>query len=136
MRYTFVIACLALLACGTAVASEDGESTRVGIVPFGYSGSDARWISEKLFNELKNNFEDSEEYSFISKGDLEDAFEDLGFNPSDFEYGVPPSFVANAGIALGADMILYGNISPSGEEFMVLWNVCIPVSGNTVNADP
>ncbi len=136
MRYIFVIACLALLACGTAVASEDGESTRVGIVPFGYSGSDARWISEKLFNELKNNFEDSEEYSFISKDDLKDAFEDLGFNPSDFEYGVPSSFVANAGIALGADMILYGNISPSGEEFMVLWNVCIPVSGNTVNADP
>ena len=136
MRYTFALVCLGLLACGTAIASEDIESTRIGIVPFGYSGSDARWVSEKLFNELKNNFEDSEEYSFISKGDLEDAFEDLGFNPSDFEYGVPPTFVVNAGVALGADMILYGNVSPSGEEFTVSWNVCIPISGNTVNADP
>jgi len=136
MKITFATACLILVACGTAVASGDGEASRVGIVPFGYSGSDARWVSEKLYDSLKDIFEDSPEYSFISNGDLEDAFEDLGFSPSDFEYGVPPDFVADAGVALGAEMILYGNIAPSGEQFQVLWNISIPASGNTINADP
>ncbi len=136
MRIMFATVCLILLACGTAVASGDSESARVGIVPFGYSGSDAQWISNKLYDSLKDIFEDSPEFSFISEGDLEDAFEDLGFNPSDFEYGVPPDFVADAGIALGAEMILYGNIAPAGEAFQVFWNVSIPASGNTINADP
>ncbi len=136
MRIMFATVCLTLLACGIAVASEDGEAARVGVVPFGYSGSDARWISDKLYDSLKDILEDSSEYSFISKGDIEDAFEDLGFNPSDFEYGVPPDFVADAGVALGAEMILYGNIAPYGEEFQVFWNVSIPASGNTINADP
>jgi len=136
MRIIFASVCLIVLACGTAIASDESEATRVGIVPFGYSGSDARWISEKLYDKLKDIFEDSAEYSFISENDLDDAFEDLGFNPSDFEYGVPPTFVANAGVALGAEMILYGNVSPAGEEFQVLWNVSIPASGNTINADP
>jgi len=132
----FTTVFLALLACGTAIASGDGEATSIGVVPFGYSGSDARWISDKLFDNLKDILEDSPEYSFISEGDLEDAFEDLGFNPSDFEYGVPPDFVVNAGMALGADLIIYGNIAPSGDEFQVFWNVSIPTSGNTINADP
>ncbi len=136
MRIMFATVCLILLACGIAVASGGGEAVRIGIVPFGYSGSDARWISNKLYDALKDIFEDSPEYSFISKGDLEDAFEDLGFNPSDFEYGVPPDFVVDAGVALGAEMILYGNIAPAGEEFQVIWNVNIPASGNTINADP
>ncbi len=136
MRIMFATVCLTLLACGIAVAQGEMEAIRIGIVPFGYSDSDARWVSNKLFDALKDIFEDSPEYSFISKGDLEDAFEDLGFNPSDFEYGVPPDFVVDAGIALGAKMILYGNISPSGDEFHVYWNVSITASGNTINADP
>ncbi|NOQ21747.1 MAG: tetratricopeptide repeat protein [Candidatus Aegiribacteria sp.] len=136
MRIMFATVCLILLACGTAVASGDGEAARIGIVPFGYSCSDARWISNKLYDALKDILEDSPEYSFISKGDLEDAFEDLGFNPSDFEYGVPPDFVVDAGLALGTEMILYGNITPAGDEFQVLWNVSITASGNTINADP
>ncbi|MCK4806781.1 MAG: tetratricopeptide repeat protein [Candidatus Aegiribacteria sp.] len=136
MRIMCTTVCLILLACGIAVAQGDGEATRVGIVPFGYCGSDARWVSNKLYDGLKDILEDSPEYSFISEGDLEDAFEDLGFNPSDFEYGVPPDFVADAGVALGAEMILYGNIAPAGEEFQVFWNVSIPASGNTINADP
>ncbi len=136
MRIISATVCLTLLACGIAVAAGDGEATRIGVVPFGYSGSDARWVSNKLYDGLEDILEDSPEYSFISDGDLEDAFEDLGFNPSDFEYGVPPDFVVDAGIALGAEMILYGNIAPAGEEFQVFWNVSIPASGNTINADP
>lgn len=136
MRITFATTCLILLACGIAVASGDSEAARVGIVPFGYSGSDARWVSEKLYDALEDIFEESPDFSFISDNDLDDAFEELGFNPSDFEYGVPPDFVADAGVALGAEMILYGNIAPSGDEFQVYWNVSIPASGNTINADP
>lgn len=136
MRIIFATVCLTLLACSIAVAAGDGEAVRIGVVPFGYSGSDARWVSNKLYDGLKDILEDSPEYSFISDGDLEDAFEDLGFNTSDFEYGVPPDFVVDAGIALGADMILYGNIAPAEEEFQVFWNVSIPASGNTINAVP
>ena len=136
MKIMFSTACLILLACNIAVASEDQESARIGIVPFGYSGSDARWVSEKLYDSIKDILEDSPEYSFISEGDLEDAFENLGFNPSDFEYGVPPDFVADAGVALGAEMILFGNIAPAEDNFQVFWNICIPASGNTINADP
>ena len=137
MRITIAVACLAMLACGTAVASGDGGTTLVGVVPFGYSGSDSRWISEKLFDFLEDGFEGSAEYSFISNGDLEDAFEDQGFNPSDFEYGVPPDFVVSAGLALGADIILYGNVFPgAGEQFQVIVNIGIPASGNTISTDP
>ncbi len=137
MRMTIAAVCLAMLACSTAIASGEEDATLVGVVPFGYSGSDSRWISEKLYDYLKDGFDDESGYSFISEGDLEDAFEDLGFNPSDFEYGVPPDFVMNAGIALEADIILYGNVFPSSDEsFQVLWNIGIPNSGNTVNIDP
>jgi len=131
MRIMFATVCLILLACGIAVAQGEGEAVRIGIVPFGYCGSDARWISNKLYDGLKDILEESPEYSLISKGDLEDAFEDIGF-----KYGVPPDFVVDAGVALGAEMILYGNIAPNEEEFQVFWNVSITASGNTINADP
>jgi len=136
MRLIIASACLMMLACTTAVAQGGSDAARVGIVPFGYCNSDARWVSEKLYDNLKDIFEDSPEYIFISNNDLEDAFEDQGFNCSDFEYGVPPDFVVNAGVVLNADMILYGNVSQVGEEFQVAWNIAIPASGNTINADP
>lgn len=136
MRYIIIGAIMMLLACSAAVASQGEEATRIGVVPFGYCDSDTRWIGEKLFDSLKDIFEESPEYSFISEGDLEDAFEDQGFNCSDFEYGVPPDFVVGAGLALNADMIIYGSVSPAGDEFQVFWNISIPASGNTVNATP
>lgn len=136
MRLFVASVCLALLACSTAVAQGGEEASRVGIVPFGYCNSDARWVSEKLYDNLKDLMEENTDYVFISEGDLEDAFEDQGFNCSHFEYGVPPDFVVNAGVALGADMIIYGNVTQSGELFQVQWNIAIPASGNTINADP
>jgi len=137
MKFAAAFTCFISLACGTAVASDSAEGARVGIVPFGYCNSDARWISEKLYDNLKDILEESSEYIFISEGDLEDAFEDQGFNCSDFEYGVPPNFVVNAGVALNADMILYGNVAGAGgDQFQVVWNISIPSSGNTINASP
>jgi tetratricopeptide (TPR) repeat protein len=137
MRITCAAACLAMIACGTAAASGGGDTATVGVVPFGYSDDDARWISEKLFDFLIAGLEDAEQYSFISEGDLEDAFEGMGFNPSDFEYGVPPDFVVSAGVSLAADMMIYGNIAPGGGGmYQVTWNICVPSSGNTINADP
>jgi len=137
MRITFAAACLALIACGTAVASGGGDATTVGVVPFGYSDDDARWISEKLYDFLTEGLEDADPYSFISEGELEGAFEGVGFNPSDFEYGVPPDFVVAAGVSLAADMMIYGNVAPSGGDmYQVTWNICVPSSGNTINADP
>ncbi|MBN2585731.1 MAG: tetratricopeptide repeat protein [Candidatus Fermentibacteraceae bacterium] len=136
MRFFIASACLMLLACGTAVAQGDQDASRIGIVPFGYCNSDSRWVSEKLYDNLQDILEESTEYVFISEGDLEDAFEDQGFNCSQFEYGVPPDFVVSAGVALDADMILYGNVSQVGEMFQVAWNIAIPASGNTINADP
>lgn len=127
---------LMILACGTAVAQGDSDATRIGVVPFGYSNSDARWISGKIYDNLEDIFESDPEYVMISENDLEDAFEDQGFNTSDFQYGVPPDFVVNAGLALEADMILYGSVSQAGEEFQVFWNIAIPASGNTINAEP
>lgn len=137
MRITFAAACLALVACGTAVASGGGDASTVGVVPFGYSDDDARWISDKLSDFLETEIEGNDLYSILPAGDVEDAFEGLGFDPSDFEYGVPPDFVVEAGLALSADMMLYGTVSAiGGEQFQVTWNVCIPSSGNTINAVP
>jgi tetratricopeptide (TPR) repeat protein len=137
MRMTFAAACLAVIACGTAAASSGGDAEAVGVVPFGYSDDDSRWISEKLSDFLAEDLEEGAQYSFIPAGDLEDAFEGLGFNPSDFEYGVPPDFVVDAGISLAADMMIYGNIAPCGNDlFQVTWNICVPSSGTTINADP
>ncbi len=134
MKILLVLTMMALLACGTAIASNEGSEVRVGIVPFGYCDSDSKWVSEKLYDTLKDAFEDTPEFSFIDDGDLEDAFEDLGL--CDFQYGVPPDFVRDAGEILDAKIIIYGNVFPVGEEFQVLWNVCVIASGNTINAPP
>ncbi len=136
MRKLIAVSMLAAMACGTAVAQEEVDATAVGIVPFGYSGSDARWVSEKLYSALEDGIEESEIYTLVDEDDLEEAFEDLGFNPSDFEYGVPPDFVTDAGCAIGADMMLYGNVFPCGEGLQVVWNIGVPASGNTINAEP
>jgi len=128
---------MAIVACGTAVASEGTDATVVGVVPFGYSGSDARWISEKLLDFLGDGLEAHDSYALVSSGDLEGAFEEMGFNTSDFEYGVPPDFVVGAGLSLGADMMIYGHVAPgAGDQFQVTWNICVPASGNTINAEP
>lgn len=136
MRILIASVCLAMLACGTAVAQGGEEAARVGVVPLGYCNSDARWVSDKLYDNLEDLLDESPDYILISDRDLEDAFEDQGFNCSHFQYGVPPDFVVNAGIALDADMIIYGNVTQSGDLFQVQWNIAIPVSGNTINADP
>lgn len=128
--------CTVLLACGTAIASEDGATTMIGLIPFGFSDSDSKWISEKLYDSLEDEIEESLDYGLIDEDDLEDAFEDLGFDPDDFEYGVPPDFVADAGAAMGADLIIFGFVVPGGEQYSVMWNIAVIASSNVVTPAP
>ncbi len=128
---------LILLACGTVVAQGGGDDmTRVGIVPFGYGDSDSRWISNKLYDKLADALKDDGNYELISRNDLEKAFKEQGFDCSHFQFGVPPDFVVNAGLALDADMMVFGSVTPSGESYQVRWNITIPASGNTIPAEP
>ncbi len=131
--------CLSILACGQAVASEGAGTgeVRVGVVSFGYSDSDARWVSNKLFDELKSEFEDAAGYVFVPRGDLEDAVCDLGFSTSDFQYGIPPDIACQAAQMADADLVVYGFVSNTGGGlFSVSWNIGIVQSGNTVTPPP
>jgi tetratricopeptide (TPR) repeat protein len=109
----------------------------IGLIPFGYSDDDTRWISDKLFDALEDEIDASVEYGVISNGDLEDAFEDVGFNPDQFQYGVPPEFISDAGALMGADLIVFGFVVPGGgDQYQVLWNVAVIASGNVVTPAP
>ncbi|MBN1434861.1 tetratricopeptide repeat protein [Candidatus Fermentibacterales bacterium] len=135
-KITCFFVCALMLGCSTVAVSEDGEASRVGVVPFGGSDTGSSWVSDKLFSALEDLFDDASDYEFISKGDLEDAFESIGFDPDDFEYGVPPDMVVSAGQALDADLIVYGFVSPvGGDQFMISWNISVISSGNTVVPD-
>ncbi|MBC8428655.1 MAG: tetratricopeptide repeat protein, partial [FCB group bacterium] len=134
MKISIILALTMFLACGTVLASNDDAEVRVGVVPFGYCDSDSKWVSEKLYDTLEDTFEESCEFAFIDDGDLEDAFADVGL--TDFQYGVPPDFVIEAGEILDAKIIIFGNVFAAGDEFQVLWNVCVIASGNTINAPP
>jgi len=125
-----------LMACGTAVASGDGETVMIGLIPFGYSDDDTRWISNKLFDSLEDEIEASPEYGLIRERDLDDAFEDIGFDPDQFQYGVPPDFVADAGEIMGADLIIFGFVIPGDEHYQVLWSVAVIASANVVTPAP
>ena len=102
-------------ACSTAVASGTGGSTTVGVIPFGSSDDNSRWISEKLQDFLRSTLEEHSEYNVVAARDLNRAFEDAGFDPSGFRYGVPPEFIPLAGNALGADLMIFVFVAPTGE---------------------
>ena len=136
-RFTSLLVCVLVLGCSSVAVTEDGEASAVGVVPFGGSDSGSRWISEKLFDRLEDLFDEDPSYVFISKGDLEDAFEDAGFDPDDFDYGVPPDMVVEAGQIMGADLIVYGFVSPAGgDQCMISWNISVISSGSSVLPDP
>lgn len=129
---------LALLAaCSTAIADNGGEGSAVGIIPFGYSDDDSRWISEKLSDFLRDGIESSSDFVLISEGDLEDAFEDIGFDPDQFQYGVPPEMITQAGQGMGADLIVFGFVVPAGgDQYQAMWNVVVVASSNTISPPP
>ena len=140
-RVGLVSFCLVALACGQAVASPGGGSggtTSVAVVPFGYSDSDSRWISGKLYDALKSAIGNAAEYSFVDKGDLEDAFSAQGFNPFDFQYGVPPDIACTAAGAASADLVVFGIVAASATPgtYQILWNIGVVGSGSIVTPDP
>jgi len=122
-----------MLACSTALAEGSEDATAVGIIPFGYSDDNSRWISDKLNDFLLDNLEASSEFSIISENDLKDAFEDIGFDTNQFRYGVPPDMIGEAGTGMGADLIIFGFVVPGGgEQYQVMWNVVVVSSNNTI----
>jgi tetratricopeptide (TPR) repeat protein len=126
-----------MLACSTALAESGNEATAVGIIPFGYSDENSLWISGKLDDFLKNSLNASEEFSLISESDLENAFEGIGFDPNQFQYGVPPEMITQAGTAMAADLIIFGFVVPAtGDQYQVMWNVVVVSSGNTISPAP
>jgi tetratricopeptide (TPR) repeat protein len=140
-RVGIVGSCLFALACGQAVASPGGTAgtMSVAVVPFGYSDSDSRWISGKLFDALKSALENASEYSFVDRGDLEDSFSDLGFDPSDFQYGVPPDIACQAAGNASADLVVFGIVAPSSAvagAYQILWNIGVVGSGSIVSPQP
>lgn len=133
--------CLVALACGQAVASPGGSSgtTSVAVVPFGYTDSDSRWISGKLLDALESELNGAAEYEFVDSGDLEDAFSDLGFNPADFQYGVPPDMACEAAADASADLVVFGIVSPSATAagaYQIYWNIGVTSSGSIVTPTP
>lgn len=124
-------------ACSTAVAGDGEDGTAVGIIPFGYSDDNSRWISNKLSDFLRDEIDSSADFSLISEGDLKDAFEDIGFDPDQFQYGVPPEMITEAGAGMGADLIVFGFVVPAGgDQCQVIWNVVVVSSGNTISPPP
>lgn len=139
IRVSFAGLCLAVLACSQAVASDGGEGgqTLVAVAPFGYGDSDGRWVSGKLFDELKSEFESAPGYAFVSRGDFEDAASGLGFTSSDFQYGIPPDIACQAASIVEADLVVYGFVTNAGAgSFSVSWNIGIVSSGSTVTPVP
>ena len=136
-KITVILSALLMLACSTALAGSSADATSVGIIPFGYSDDDSRWISGKLSDFLMDNLDSSEEFSLISENDLDDAFEDIGFDPHQFQYGVPPEMIVEAGAGMGADLIVFGFVVPGGsEQYQVLWNIVVVSSANTISPAP
>lgn len=132
-----LLSALTMLACSTAVAGSGDEATSVGIIPFGYSDDNSRWISGKLDDFLKNSLDASGDFALISQNDLENAFEDIGFDPNQFQYGVPPEMITQAGSAMRADLMIFGFVVPtSGDQYQVMWNVVVVSSGNTISPEP
>ena len=136
-RTACLFVCVLILGCSTVAVSEDGEASVVGLVPFGGCDSGSRWVSDKLHDALEDILEDSDDYEVIDEDDLEDAFESAGFDPDDFEFGVPPDMVVDAGRLMGADLIVYGFVNPAGgDDYMISWNISVISSGNTVVPSP
>lgn len=126
-----------LAACSTAIAGNGDDGAAVGLIPFGYSDDNSRWISNKLSDFLQDGIESSGEFSLISESNLEDAFEDIGFDPDQFQYGVPPEMIIEAGTAMGADLIIFGFVVPAGgDQYQVMWNVVVVASANTISPPP
>ncbi|MCK5133147.1 MAG: tetratricopeptide repeat protein [Candidatus Sabulitectum sp.] len=136
-KITVLLSTLLMLACSTALAGGSDDATAVGIIPFGYSDDDSRWISGKLSDFLMDNLDSSEDFALISENDLDDAFEDIGFNPDQFQYGVPPEMIIEAGEGMGADLIVFGFVVPGGgDKYQVLWNIVVVSSANTISPAP
>lgn len=126
-----------LLGCAHSWASDTEGSVAVGVIPFGYSGSDTRWVAEKLMDFLGDRFEENSEYDLVDFDDLEDAFDDLGFDTDQFRYGVPPEMVSEAGSITGSDMIIFGFVTPCmGETFQISWSISVVASENTISPAP
>ncbi len=124
MKITILISSLLMLACSTALAGGSNDATSVGIIPFGYSDDNSRWISGKLEDFVRDNLHSSEDFILISENDLDDAFEDIGFDPNQFQYGVPPEMITEAGAGIGADLIIFGFVFRLHQKLMVL-PVCL-----------
>ncbi len=136
-RIALLLSILLLAACSTAVAGSGEDGASVGVIPFGYSDDDSRWISGKLIDFLNDGIESSADFSLIEQNDLEDAFEDIGFDPDQFQYGVPPEMITQAGAEMGADLIVFGFVVPAGgDQYQVLWNVVVVASANTISPAP
>ncbi len=136
-KITLLLSAMLMLACSTALAGNSDDATSVGIIPFGYSDDDSRWISGKLSDFLMDNLDSSSDFSLISEDDLDDAFEDIGFDPDQFKYGVPPEMIVEAGEGMGADLLVFGFVVPGGgDEYQVLWNIVVVSSANTISPAP
>lgn len=136
-KIVFFLSIMLLAACSTAVAGNGEDGAAVGVIPFGYSDDDSRWISTKLMDFLYDGIESSDDFTLISEGDLEDAFEDIGFDPDQFQYGVPPEMITEAGVGMGADLIIFGFVVPGGgDQYQVMWNVVVVSSSNTISPPP
>ena len=136
-KITVLLSALLMLACSTALAGSTGDATSVGIIPFGYSDDNSRWISGKLSDFLRDNLDSSVDFAAISENDLDDAFEDIGFDPNQFQYGVPPEMIVEAGTGMGADLIVFGFVVPGGgDQYQVMWNIVVVSSDNTITPPP
>lgn len=136
-RLTAVLVFFFVTACSTAVASGTDGSSTVGIIPFGNSDDNSRWISEKLHDAIRSALQGSSSYSVVADRDLNRAFQDAGFDPAGFRYGVPPEFVPTAGAAMGADLVIFGFVAPTGgTEYQVIWTIMVVASGNTISPAP
>jgi tetratricopeptide (TPR) repeat protein len=136
-RITVLLAAMLILACSTALAGSSEDATAVGIIPFGYSDNNSRWISGKLSDFLRNNLQSSQEFTLISENDLNNAFEGIGFDPDQFQYGVPPDMITDAATAMGADLVIFGFVVPAGgDQYQVLWNIVAVSSSSTISPAP
>ncbi len=136
-KITVLLSAMLMLSCSTALAGNSDDATAVGIIPFGYSDDNSRWISGKLSDFIIDNLDSSEDFAPISENNLNDAFEDIGFDPDQFQYGVPPEMIIEAGAEMGADLIVFGFVVPGGgDQYQVLWNIVVVSSGNTISPPP
>ena len=136
-KIVLFLSIMLLAACSTAVAGNGEDGAAVGVIPFGYSDDDSRWISTKLSDFLGDGIESSSDFTLISEDDLDDAFEDIGFDPDQFQYGVPPEMITEAGAGMGADLVIFGFVVPAGgDQYQVMWNVVVIQSGSTISPPP